>query len=271
MAVHMYGGVCDMPTIMDIAKRHGLPVVEDCAQCVLGQDNLGRKTGTIGAIGIWSFENSKQLTCGDGGIAACNDEDLATKVRKIGGLGYKTLTAATGGVRTDRSKFQDPNWERFDTIGFNYRMSELCAAVALAQTERIQHFIDLRCAMAEGYRCVLAKSKLLRPQHQPEGYVYTYYTFSAEFCGEEHGISWHDFRAKYIEHGGDGIYAALKLLYQESIFRDQGIGRGDTPVAAKLQRRLMNFTTNQANAKEREMQLEALAKTLLYFGDEVCS
>ena len=268
MVVHMYGGVCDMSAILAVAKRHGLPVIEDCAQCVLGRDPKGRITGASGAVGSWSFENSKQLTSGDGGIVVCHDEALAARIRKIGGLGFKTLTAAAGRVRVDRSMFQDPNWERFELIGYNYRLNQLAAAVALAQAERAQYFVGLRRAMGEGYRAVLRRSKLLRPQAQPPGYIYTYYTFSAKFCGAEHGVSWYDLRAKHMEFGGDGIFAAAKLLYQEPAFRDRKIGRGTTPVAEDLQRRLMNFTTNQPTAQDRNIQLEALSKALRFFGDK---
>ena len=269
MVVHMYGGVCDLTKIMDIAERHGLKVLEDCAQCCLGQDDKQRRTGSVGDVGVWSFENSKQLTCGDGGIAVAHSEELATRIRKAGGLGFKNLTAASGQVRVDRSKFQNPDWERFDSIGYNFRMNQLAAAVAVAQAERADEIVGLRRAMGEGYRAVLTESSLLRSQVQPEGYTYTYYTFSAGFSGADHGVSWGDFRSKHIENGGDGIFAAAKLLYQEPAFRDGGIGRERAPVAEDLQTRLMNFTTNQANAEEREIQMAALAETLEYFGDSV--
>ena len=75
MAVHLYGEVCDMEPIMKIAREHNLGVVEDCAQCFLGTYK-GQIGGTIGDIASWSFENSKHLTTGDGGILACNEEKL---------------------------------------------------------------------------------------------------------------------------------------------------------------------------------------------------
>jgi perosamine synthetase len=266
---HMYGGVCDMEKIMKIAAKHNLYVLEDCAQCHMGRDNHNRLAGTIGHAGSWSFENSKQLTCGDGGMVTCHDEKLATSIRKIGGLGFKTLTAESGKVRTDRDLLQNPNWERFEQIGYNFRMNQLAAAVALAQLERNDFFIDLRRSMGIDYSNVLKKSKLLTPQFEPEGYFYTYYTFSAKFNGEDMGISWYDFRKKYLEFGGDGIYAASKLQHQEPAFRDGKIGYGETPVAVDLQKKLMNFTTNQANKVERDIQVEVLTKTLKYFGDNV--
>ena len=150
--VHMYGGVCNIKEIMNIAKKYNLPVVEDCAQGFLGRDDDNTITGTSGDICTWSFENSKQLTSGDGGIASTNNEKLAEKLRKIGGLGFKNITASKGKIRIDRDLFQNPDWERFESIGYNFRMSELCAAVALAQAEQIDKYIDLRRLMGESYR-----------------------------------------------------------------------------------------------------------------------
>ena len=91
--------------------------------------------------------------------------------------------------------------------------------------------------------------------------------FQQNLNGEKLGVNWEDFRKKYIELGGDGIYAASKLQHQEPVFLDRKIGYGETPVAVKLQQKLMNFTTNQANKEEREIQIEVMRKTQKYFGD----
>lgn len=265
---HMYGAVCDMSSIMKIAKDNGLFVLEDCAQCHMGKTSEGKLAGTIGDAGSWSFENSKQLTCGDGGIVTTNNRELAETIRKIGGLGFKTLTAESGKVRTDRNLLQNPEWERFETIGFNYRMNQMAAAVALAQMERNDYFINLRRESGLAYTEAIKDSKLLTAQYVPEGYINTYYTFSTKFNGNDEGVSWEDFRKKYMELGGDGIYAASKLIHQEPAFYNNNIGYGETPVAVDLQKRLMNFTTNQANEVEIEMQVEVMKKTLNYFGDK---
>jgi perosamine synthetase len=267
MVVHMYGAVCDMEAIIKVADQFKLAILEDCAQCHGGLTKAGELAGTIGNAGSWSFENSKQLTCGDGGIVTTNDESLARKIRKIGGLGFKTLTAGAGRVRTDRDKLQSPDWERFDSIGFNFRMNQLAAAVALAQVERQDFFIGLRKLSGMAYKENLKGSKLLAPQKEIEGNVSTFYTFSAKFNTNNGLVSWSDFRKKYMEFGGDGIYAASKLMYQEPIFRDLKIGVGRTPIAEQLQTQLMNFTTNQSCIEEIEKQSNALLKTRDFFGD----
>ncbi len=265
MPVHMYGNMCDMNKIMDLSKKHGLFVVEDCAECLLARDDKGRKSGTIGHVGSWSFENSKHLSTGDGGIVATDDEDLATKMRQFGGVGFKNIGASTGKVRIDRNKFQDPSYERHNMMAYNYRMPELCAAVGLAQCERIEEFVNLRIKMAEGYLQIIKDSELLVPQKVQPGFVNTYWTFAARFMGQNYGIKWQEFRKKYMEFGGDGIYAAHQTVNNEPCFRDNKIGYGDAPIAEMLQKELMLFTTNQKNEEERTMQMEAMEKTLDYF------
>jgi len=147
MPVHIYGLMCDMTSIMDIAKRHNIFVVEDCAQCFLAKDEKGHLSGTVGDVGSWSFENSKHMSTGDGGIVATDNEDFAKKMRQFGGVGFKNLTATSGKVRISRDLFQDPNWERHNIMAFNYRLPEICAAVGLAQLEKLDKFVELRKKM----------------------------------------------------------------------------------------------------------------------------
>ena len=265
MPVHMYGNMCDMNEIMKISKEHGLFVVEDCAECFLATDDRGRKSGTIGHVGSWSFENSKHISTGDGGIVVTDDEDLATRMRQFGGVGFKNIGASTGKVRIDRNKFQDPNYERHNMLAYNYRMPELCAAVGLAQCERMEEFVNLRIKMAKGYLDIIKNSELFVPQHVQKGYKNTYWTFAAQFMAQSHGIKWQEFRKKYMEFGGDGIYAAHQTVNNEPCFRDSKIGQGEVPIAEMLQKELMLFTTNQKNEEERTIQLMAMEKTLNYF------
>lgn len=265
MPVHIYGLMCDMDEIMKIAEKHNLFVVEDCAQCFLGYDDKNRIAGTIGHVGSWSLENSKHISTGDGGIVTTNDAGLAERMRQFGGVGFKNITAKSGKVRISRDKFQDPEWERHNIFAYNYRLPELCAAVGLAQLERIEEFINLRTKMGEAYVNAVGDSDLLIPQHVPPGYVNAYYTFGAVFNGKKYNIRWQDFRKKYIEFGGDGIYAAWQTVNNEPCFRNSKIGWGEVPNAEQLQKKLMQFTTNQKDEGERQRQVNAMKKTIEYY------
>ena len=277
MAVHLYGQVCDMTGIMTIAKKNNLFVLEDCAQCYLGTHN-GQIGGTIGDVGSWSFENSKHLTTGDGGIIACDDEVLADKIRKLNTQGFRNATAKSGKIRVSKDLFQNPNFKRHDRFGFMYRLPEVAAAMGLAQLEKLDWFVKKRINMAKMYSDVIHSNKCawIKPQEVSSGDINSYYTYALRYL---HGdISWDSFRKKHIEHGGDGFFAAWALCYQEDSIPDvnnrlksMGLeGRLNTktgicPNAELIQKELMQLTTNQKNEEEMKVQADALDKTIRYF------
>ena len=285
MVVHLYGLVCNMKKILKIAKKNNIGVVEDCAQCFLGKDSENRISGTIGDIGSWSFDTVKVMTTGEGGIVTTNKKILAEKMRKFGGNGFKNLTASFGNIRIDKDKFQDPNWFRHDTLSYNYRMSEICAAVGLAQVEKLKTFVKKRIFAGLSFYKFIKRSgtKLLIPQKTPKKYTHSYFTFAAIFNGSQRGIKWQEFRKKFMSYGGDGIYAAWKTVDNEIPFkkaRNNGLlsgsikisksyGWGQTPIAHKLQKKLMHFTTNQQNTLEVKKQINALKKTLSFFESKI--
>ena len=188
-------------------------------------------------------------------------------MRQFAHVGFKNITASSGKVRISRDKFQNPNWKRHNILAYNYRLPEICAAVALSQVEKMSLLCDLRCKMGLSYLDVINDSgvDILIPQITPKGYKNSYYSFAAYFNGKKYGIEWQEFRSKYISFGGDGIYAAWQLVYNEPCFKNSKTGWGRAPVAEKLQRNMMQFTCNQANQDEIDIQADCLRKTLNYF------
>ena len=131
IVVHLYGMVADMDPIMRIARRHNLKVIEDCAQAI-GGVYKGRKVGTIGTIGCFSFCHSKHITTGgEGGMVCCNDDELAWEVRAIRDHGYdvKTKLAHIG-----KANFQPYIHRR---VGYNFRMTEMQSAIGLSEMRRL--------------------------------------------------------------------------------------------------------------------------------------
>ena len=266
MVVHLYGLMCNMDKILSIAKKNNIKVVEDCAQCFLAKDSKNRISGTVGDIASWSFENSKHMSTGEGGILTTNNPIFAVKMRKFGGIGYKNLTAKSNKARINKDKFQDPKWIRHDTFSYNYRMSEVCAAVGLAQVEKLRFFVKQRIKSGSTFLETIKKSgsKLLIPQVVPKNFVHSYFTFPVKFNGQKRGISWQNFRKKFMFYGGDGIYAAWQTVDNELPFKrarklglvsgsqkiSDSYGWGKTPTAHKVQKKIMQFTTNQKNLIE---------------------
>jgi|TARA_B110000211_G_scaffold232486_1_gene296350 perosamine synthetase len=282
IAVNLYGLMCDLSKLKQISRENKLVLIEDCAQCFLGMDNKNRIAGTVGDIGSWSFEKSKHVSTGEGGILTTNNKKFAVKIRKFGSLGFKTLSASTGMAKINKSKYQDPKWLRHDRFSYNYRMSEFLAAIGLAQVEKISYFVKLRMSSGKKYHEFFSnlKNNFFKIQKIPRGYKHGYFTYPVIYNGDKFGISWKRFRKSFIKNGGDGIYAAwqtvnneipFKLAQKKGLFSgsmklSDSYGWGNTPIAEKIQKKIMQFTTNQKNNFEVNLQIKALKKSLKDFG-----
>lgn len=280
IAVSLYGLPADVEPIMEIAKEHNLIVIEDSAQCVLGIYK-GKIAGTIGHMGSFSFERTKHLGIGEGGMVVTDDERLAERVRKCGGIGYKNLRAEEGRMQITPSTFQDPDYKRHDFFGWNYRMPEICAALALAQVEKVDKLVQQRQTIARLYDEAIEGCEWMIPQKTPEGVVNSYYTYAVRYEGEQAlGVSWKQFYNKYIELGGDGFYSAWSVPYFEPVItqmefygRECPTGcplykgkviyeKGLCPNAEAIQPKLMQFKANYRDMELAKLKTQALRKTI---------
>lgn len=250
ITVSWQGLPVDMDPIMELARRHNIVVVDDSAQCLLGRYK-GKISGTNAHIGVFSFENKKHLTTGsEGGMIVSNDPELATRARKFSGIGYKHMTATAGRTHLALATVQDPAYERFDTIGLNYRMNVISAAVGLAQLERAEAIVARRQACARLFHEAIRECDWMVPQTVPAGYEHAYYTFAVDYRGEvARGIKWKEFYDRYQDKGGDGFYGCVVTPYLEPALRGKAFGgrileKGLCPRAEALQPRLMQFKTN---------------------------
>ncbi len=279
IAVSLYGLPCEMDRIMEISDKYDIPVIEDNAQCFTSKYK-GRYAGTIGHISSWSFENSKHITCGEGGIITTNHECYAEMCRKIGGHGYKNLRATEGQIKLNQSVFQDPDYKRHDTLGWNYRLSEILAAVTVAQLENIDQKVQQRVEVASMFIDVMNESDIFRQQKVAEYCDHSYFTLGVLYDGlEKAGISWKDFREKYVSFGGDGFYGAWSVPYLEPLIADRRFVKrcpdiygdlkyeaGLCPVAERIQPKLMQFKTNYRDLDTAREKAEALRKTINFYG-----
>jgi perosamine synthetase len=144
MPVHIYGHSVDMDPVLAIARKHGLAVIEDAAEAH-GATYKGRLCGSMGTINAFSFYANKIVTTGEGGMVTTNDDRLAERVRTLKDLAH-----------APKRRF----WH--EEMGFNYRMTNLQAAVGLGQLHSIGKFLKTKQRMAEGYAKGLAGIKGLR-------------------------------------------------------------------------------------------------------------
>jgi perosamine synthetase len=269
VTVALFGLSPDMDPIMELAARHNLFVLEDNAQCFLGFYK-GRVAGSIGHAASFSFQSSKHMTSGEGGMIVTNDKDLALRIRRFNSLGYAGVGAEKGKIT--KIDIQDPNYLRHVSVGYNYRIPELCSAVALAQLERLEELVDARRRAAALLGEAIAGCNWLHPQHVPADYVSSWWSFAVSL-NPRAGIEWRRFRDRFRELGGDGVYACWQLTYLEPAFRGQRLcetqtqvlGPGLCPVAESIQPTLLQFKTNYWKDGEAERQAAILAKTIRSF------
>jgi perosamine synthetase len=143
LPVHIYGHPADMDSLMSIANKHNLYVVEDATES-LGSVYKGKYAGTIGHIGCFSFNGNKLMTTGAGGMLVCNDEALGKHAKY---LSNQTKTIMSNGAI------------QHEEIGFNYRMPNILAALGVAQLENITEFIDKKKRNAQLYSNLLKDVK----------------------------------------------------------------------------------------------------------------
>jgi perosamine synthetase len=276
ITVALYGLSPDMDPIMSIANKQNIKVIEDNAECFLGEYK-GRLVGTLGHCSSFSFQSSKHLTSGEGGVVLTEDAVLAENIRKVQSLGYAGLTATK--AKITKKDIQDPNYSRHVSMGWNYRMPELCCAVALAQVESIDDLVSQRIEVANIFNEATKEfHDWFTPQYVGPEYVNSFWTWVC--CNNHPTVSWYDIRDAFLANGGDGVYAAWKLTYLEPMFeklnllgREKFISRdhvasyksGLCPVAEYLQKRLFQFKTNYWDINRAYKQAEILHKTLKKF------
>lgn len=268
MTVSLYGLSPDYDAILDVCKKHNLYLIEDNAECFLGKYK-GKLVGEFGHFSSYSFQASKHMTCGEGGMLTANDETFADKARKFTSLGYAGVSSKQGKI--SRLDIQDPNYSRHVSLGFNYRMSELTSAVALGQLERLDDLVNNRIRSAKIFDSVVKQTTKLKPQAEPPEYVNSYWAYSVVLDSQQPEKDWYKFRDMFKANGGDGYYAAWKLTYMEPYFMKdvakmtgiwQKFGPGLCPVAEYLQPRLKQFKTDYWNLEEAHQQAQILEKTI---------
>ena len=172
LAVHQIGLPAAMNEINDIAARHNLLVIEDAA-CAIGSEYYGKRIGAPHSwMACFSFHPRKILTTGEGGMITTNDDKLAARLRPL-----RQHAMAVSDVARHNAK--NVVIESYDEVGYNFRMTDLQAAIGLVQLGRVPGFIERRRAFACRYTEALLKLGWLVPPSEPEGYRHNFQSYMA--------------------------------------------------------------------------------------------
>ena len=271
MTVALYGGAPDYSRLLDVAGS--IPLIEDNAEA-LGATYNGRPLGSFGTFSSYSFQASKHLSAGEGGMVCTNDALLAEEARLVQTLGYAAVRNSST-RKIPKSVIQNPDYLRHESLGWNYRMSEITAAVVLGQVTRAPELLAPRLRAARALEEIIMSTPWLKPQRHYPQVASSYWALGATL--ERDDLSWETFSRTFRKHGGKGIYAAWALGYQEPAFQNLSLlgredfltrpapelfGPGTTPVAESLQRKILAFRTNEWSLSGLRTQVRALEKTV---------
>jgi len=214
--VHIYGQCADMDPIMSIAKKHGLKVIEDCAQAIGALYN-GRKAGSFGDAGALSFFPSKNLGgFGDGGMVVSSDLSLINRVKELRVHGSRELYI-------------------HDEIGYNSRLDSLQAAVLRVKLKKLDGWLEARRAIAARYDRAFASIKAVRTPAVAEGNVHTYHQYTISLEGR-------DDLAQYLKEKGIATRVYYPVpLHLQPCYKDLGYSIGNFPVSEKAAERVISL------------------------------
>ncbi len=222
--VHLYGHPCDMDPIIEIAKKHKLFVVEDAAEAH-GAEYKGRKVGSIGDVGCFSFYGNKIITTGEGGMCITGDAKLAGRMHFL----------KDHAMRPEK-RYWHPE------LGFNFRMTNVQAAIGVAQLEQIENFIAIKRRNAQLYSSLLQKIKGLTLQPEMPWARNVYWMHSVLVGEKDFGCSRDELMARLKAKGIDSrpfFYPVHQFPMYSSGYSDR-----DFPVAVELSRSGINLPSS---------------------------
>ena len=219
MAVHIYGLPVDMDPVMALAEKHRLNVIEDAAE-MLGQTYNGKACGSFGDVSVLSFYPNKHVTTGEGGMVLTNDPALAERARALRNL-----------------CFQPEKRFVHDKLGWNYRMTNLQAAVGLAQLRKLPDAVRRKRDIGRRYAAALAGADGLELSPDRAPYAESIYWVYGVVLKDQMGIDARDAMAG-LSARQIGTRPFFWPMHQQPVFQNMGLFYGETyPVAERLARR----------------------------------
>ncbi len=234
IVVHTYGHSADMDRILDIAKRYNLFVIEDAAEAH-GAEYKGSKVGSIGDVGCFSFYGNKIITTGEGGMVITNNRKIAKQAAYLRDHAF-----------SKKRHF----WH--EDLGFNYRMTNLQAAIGLAQVERVREFIKKKINIAKHYNFLLKDIKGITLPPHTVGIKNVYWMYSI-LIERDFGISRDRLRQRLADRGIETrtffIPVHLQPIYSK-------IRKGHFPISEDLCRKGM-YLPSSPNLKKNDIEFIA--------------
>jgi perosamine synthetase len=216
MVVHIYGLPVDMNPVFDLAKKYGLKIIEDAAE-QHGQSYFDRPVGSLGDISIFSFYPNKHITTGEGGMIVTDDEQLAKRCRSLRNLCF----------------VPEKRFLHYE-LGFNFRITNMQAALGVAQLERLDEFVVKKRTIGNRYNEALANEKSIQLPLAETGYAENIYWVYAIVLNKEMPLN-AEAVMKQLVVAGIGTRPFFYPMHQQPVFQKMGLfHRESHPVAENI-------------------------------------
>ena len=262
LPVHLYGQACEMDEIMALSLKHNFAVVEDAAHAI-GAEYKGKKVGTIGATGCFSFHEQKNIsTLGEGGIVLTNDKEIFERISLYRSHCTRVLGNSTKYCKLDEEKFPVGKkfwWQDFDDCGYNFRMTDIQAAVGIEQLKKVdmlnQRRIDNAAFMTENLKEVPGLTlPTVRSYNK-----HVFHLYPVMIDPKEFGMTKEDFIYDLLHKYGIKVGFHYIPLHYSTAFKNRGFKKGQFPNAEKLGEQLITLPINPRQTPEA---LEYLVKSI---------
>lgn len=246
MAVHIYGLPVDMNPLLDIAKRYSLYVIEDAAE-MIGQTYFDKPCGSFGDISTLSFYPNKHITTGEGGMVLTNDDDLACRLRSLRNLCFES-----------GRRFVHEN------LGWNYRMTNLQAAIGVAQLERLPEFIVKKRYIGQFYTNLLSSLQSLNLPLSRTEYSSNIYWVYGILIDESHEMDAQT-AMSLLQSSGIGTRPFFFPMHKQPVFKKMGLfDKQNYPNAEKMYRNGFYIPSGLALS---DIQMERVVRSLIKIFD----
>jgi perosamine synthetase len=245
MVVHLYGLPVDIDPIITLAKKHHLAIIEDAAQ-MIGQTYKGQPCGSFGDISTFSFYPNKHITTGEGGMCLTNDPELAERCRS-----YRNLC------------FQRQKRFVHEELGWNYRITNLQAALGLAQLEQLDKHVTIKRAIGNKYQTLLADTPNIQLPLKRTDYAENIYWVFGLVLNESLTLEAEEVM-KQLAKKGIGCRPFFWSMHEQPVFNKMGLFQDEKyPVSDKLGRRGFYIPSGLGLTKEQMEKTIVALKTLL--------
>ena len=244
VAVDIFGYPCELDALRELCDRHGLVLVEDACEA-LGAEYRGRPLGSHGHLAVFAFYPNKQITTGEGGMVVTGSEDEWRLLKSL----------------SNQGRAEDGSWLDHERLGFNYRLSDVAAAIGVAQLEKLDLLLELRSQVASRFADLLRSVEGVEPLLADDGaHKRSWFVYPVRLAEQIE----RDRLARELAEAGIATKVYLPSIHLQPYMRERfGFGEGMLPVSEEASRRLLSIPFHSGlEAEDQERVVAALRAAL---------